>query len=72
MQEQSRCFSLFKEEFGNQYQAVLETHHEIYTLTQEPQSVNDRVRGFRKMADKLERLVSIDHFHSALLADDIC
>ncbi|THG93787.1 hypothetical protein EW026_g7545 [Hermanssonia centrifuga] len=61
--DRSRCFSLFKREYSDNYKEILSAYHDVYILSSAPQTVAKRVRTFRRLCDCFEVMAQSVHKH---------
>ncbi|PSR78350.1 hypothetical protein PHLCEN_2v7423 [Hermanssonia centrifuga] len=61
--DRSRCFSLFKREYSDNYKEILSAYHDVYILSSAPQTVAKRVRTFRRLCDRFEVMAQSVHKH---------
>ncbi|PSS33989.1 hypothetical protein PHLCEN_2v1971 [Hermanssonia centrifuga] len=59
--DRSRCFSLFKREYSDNYKEILSAYHDVYILSSAPQTVAKRVRTFRRLCDRFEMMAQSVH-----------
>ncbi|PSR97573.1 hypothetical protein PHLCEN_2v4280 [Hermanssonia centrifuga] len=59
--DRSRCFSLFKKEYRDNYREILSAYHDVYVLSSAPQTLAKRVRTFRKLCDHFEMMAQSAH-----------